>query len=276
MEWVYKKEPPDTTILKYLEKQIGDKEIAYKLERLLNLYSFLRSQNFKNAKEIQQSAFYDDDHKRPIFDEKLSKALLRLIRQTGGTSPEAQVLDKGVRSVLNYAGTWVPDIVVNVTQNVYPYVTVLKTLQENSTIGPLVDIAKEVAVQSGKTAIVAASQVAAEVGGPVGTAAVAIPAAITGVLIVVTHIMEDELGEALLASFLILPFVGPILYKAAMSFGKVAKKASDRKSQLVNVPLIGSLANDYIPDLKEGGKRFSTRKHRSNKWKTKRRRFVKH
>lgn len=276
MEWVYKKEPPDTVILKYLEKQTGDAELAYKLERLFNLYSFLQSHEFRNASEIRNSAFFDSEQRKPIFNEKVSKALFRLLRQQGGTSPEAQVLDKGVRSVLTYAGTWMPDVIVNVTQNVYPYVTVLKTLQDNSTIGPFVDIAKEIAVQAGKTGIVAADQIAAELGGPFGTAAVAIPVAISGLLIVGTHILEDELGEALLASFLIIPFIGPVFYKAAMSFGKIAKKASDRKPQLVNVPLIGSLANDYIPDLKEGGKRFSTRKHRNGKWKTKRRKFAKH
>lgn len=277
MEWVYSKTPPNKRLLTYLEKKVGEKELARKTERLLNLYTFLTSRQWKSANEIRHSVFLDSAEKKPVFSERTAKAVFRLLQQSGG-SPEAQLFDKGIRSVLSYAGSWLPDPVSNFTQNVYPYVTVLKTLQDNPFFGPYVDIGKEIAVQGSKTGIIAADTIGAEVGGPIGTAAVAIPAALAGLFVVLTHILEDELGEAMLAAFLILPFVGPVLYKAAGSLGKVAKKVSDRRDDIAMFPIVGQTVSDYIPVLDEegetakpsgetGGKRFSTRKHKKYKWR---------
>ena len=91
-------------------------------------------------------------------------------------------------------------------------------------------------------------------------------------MVVITHVLEDQLGEALLASFLILPFVGPVLYKAAISVGKVARKVSKRKQDIVKTSRmflgdsVASKVDSVIPTT--GGKRLSTLRHRYGKWRT--------
>jgi hypothetical protein len=259
MAWVYSQPIRDKRIRKirlYIERRSHDKQLSDRVAKALSLNDFLRENKWNSAKEIQESIFLDNDHKVPVFNEKQSKVIFRMLNQSGGTSDEAVILDKGVRALLGYMREYMPNIVVNVSDLSYPYVTFLKTLQSNPEIGPIIDIAKETAVQMGTTGIVTANTVAAEAAGPVGVAVVAVPAAIAGLMVVLTHIVEDELGEALLASFLILPFVGPILYKTAISTGKIAFKVS----------------NEYPGLIPFGGKRLSTQKRSNAKWQTKTRR----
>lgn len=259
MVWVYSNPIGNKRIRKirsYIERKSQDSQVADRVAKLLSLNDFLREHKWKSAKEIQDSVFLDKDHKVSIFNEKQSKTIFRMLNQSGGTSDEAVILDKGVRALLVYIREYMPNIVVNVSDLAYPYVTFLKTLQSNPEIGPIIDIAKETAVQVGTTGIVTANTVAAEAAGPVGVAVVAVPAAIAGMMVVLTHIVEDELGEALLASFLILPFVGPILYKTAISAGKIASKIS----------------KEYPGVIPFGGKRLSTQRRNTAKWLTKTRR----
>lgn len=280
MDWVYERPVRYSSILRYLEKRLKQKNDAERIVKILSLYLYLRKQTFKSPKDIQTRVFYDLKRKRPFFSKSQSEKLFILLKQKGGTSDEAFILDKGIRVLINYIRDFLPTIVLNVSDLAYPYITLFRTLQENSEFGPFLQLAKEIAVETGTTGIVTADTVASDIGGPVGSLAVALPSAIAGVMVVFTHISEDELGEALLASFLILPFVGPILYKAATSAGKVAHKVATRRNDIIGTTRMflgdeyANLADTYIPSL--GGKRFSTQRHKNTKWllKTQRRRFV--
>lgn len=276
MEWVYDAPIKDKRLRKiqsFLEKKTHDKKASERIVKALSLNDFVREHKWKSSSDIQKSIFYDTSKSKPIFDERQSKILFRLVKQSGGTSDEAVVLDKGIRHLIAYVREYMPNIIVNLSDVAYPYITLLKTLQNNRTIGPVVELLKESAVQTTTTGIVAADAIATDIGGPVGAAIVAIPAAIAGVMVVITHVLEDELGEALLASFLILPFAGPILYKAAISTGKVAKTVSERKGDIVNTSrsLLGDTVanklNASIPTT--GGKRLSTLRRRYFKWRAK-------
>lgn len=280
MDWVYERPVRYSSVLTYLEKRLKHKQRAERIVRIFSLYTFLKSRPFKTPREIQRSVFYDLKKTKPVFSQSQAERIFRLLKQKGGTSDEALMIDKGVRVLINYIRDFLPAIVLNVSDLSYPYVTLFRTLQENPEFGPFLELAKEIAVQTGTTGIVTADTVASDVAGPVGSLAVALPSAIAGVMVVITHISEDELGEALLASFLILPFVGPILYKAATSVGKVAHKVATRRNDIIQTSRmffgdeIGNMADMYIPSL--GGKRFSTQKRKDTKWlrKTQRRKFA--
>jgi hypothetical protein len=259
MVWVYSRPVKDkrlNKIRKYLAAKAGNTKTADRVVKALSLNDYIRQRKWENPSEIRTSVFHDSDRKHPIFSEQQSKLIFRMLKQSGGTSDEALVFDKGIRALMGYLRDNVPEPVTSTAEFVYPYVTLLKSAQENPTFGPMIEIAKEIAVQAGTTGIVATNTIAAEAGGPVGVAVVAIPAAIAGLMIVLTHVLEDELGEALLASFLILPFVGPILYKSAISTGKIANKISQSYPELMPF----------------GGKRFSTQRRKDTKWLTKTRR----
>jgi len=273
MEWVYEDSIKDKRLRKiqsFLERKTHDKKIAERIAKALSLNDFLREHKWKSPSEIKNAIHIKS---KPIFDDRQSRILFRLLKQSGGASEEAAVLDKGIRHLIAYVREYMPNIVVNASDLAYPYVTFLKTLEQNRTIGPVIELVKESVIEATTTGIVAADTVASDIGGPIGIAVVAIPAAIAGVMVVITHVLEDELGEALLASFLILPFVGPILYKAAISTGKVAKKVSERKQDIVNTSrsLLGdsvaSRLDASIPKL--GGKQLSTQRRRYFKWRMK-------
>lgn len=259
MVWIYSRPVRDkrlNKIRKYLEGKSGDAKTTDRIVKALSLNDYLRQQTWESASSIRSSVFHDSEKKRPVFNDQQSKIIFRMLRQSGGTSDEAAVFDKGIRALMGYLRDHLPESVTSTAEFVYPYVTILKSAQENPTFGPIIEIAKEIGVQVGTTGIVTANTIAAEAGGPVGVAVVAIPAAIAGLMIVLTHVLEDELGEALLASFLILPFVGQILYKSAISTGKIANKISQT----------------YPGIMPFGGKRFSTQKRKDTKCLTKTRR----
>ena len=270
MEWVYEKAPvskKQKSIYSYILRKTHDKKLAEKTAKLLSLYDFLQSQDFKNAKEIENAVYLDKHHKHKVFNERTSKAVFRMLSKTGGTAEEAKVIDKGVRAILNYMRNYTPQIVLDVTDTTYPWLTLLGSVQKVPIVGPIVDIATESAVQATTTGMVAADDIGAEVAGPAGSAVVAIPVAIAGLMVVLTHILEDELGEALLAAFLMIPFIGPTLWKAATSAGKMATTIAKKKYELQDVPFVGPYV-DYLPDIpKEGGKQFSTRRHIHSKWR---------
>ena len=277
MDWIYERPVRYSSVLAYLEKRLRRKDAAQRIMKALSLNSFLRNHAFKNPRDIQTRVFYDLKKQRPIFNKPQAERLFKLLKQKGGTSDEAVMIDRGIRVMINYIREYLPAIVLNVSDLAYPYITLFRTLQENPEFGPFLELGKELAVETGTTGIVMADTVASDIGGPIGSLAVALPSAIAGSMVVITHISEDELGEALLASFLILPFVGPILYKAATSVGKVAHKVATRRDDILGTTRmflgdnIANVADSYIPYL--GGKRFSTQRRKDTKWlrKTQRR-----
>ena len=174
--------------------------------------------------------------------------------------------------MITYLEQWFPPIVGNTINGVYSYITILKTLKQIPGIGMFVDIGIEAFVQGTKTTVVAADLLAAEAGGPPGAAAIAIPSAIAVAFVAITHLLDDELGEALLVTFLAVPFIGPILYKAAGSLGRFSRKVFRRKDDIVDTTRmvlgdgVGNTVQSVIPNM-NAGKRFSTRRRKIHKWR---------
>lgn len=254
MEWDYTTplSNKQEKLRKFIDKKTGDKELAHKVVKILDLHKFIVT-NKPSVADLQKNVFLDKKAGIKLLKPTIAKALFRrTAAKRGGAGDsadlsEAEMIDKSVRYMISYIREYLPNLVVNLSDLVYPYLTMLKNVEANEEIGPFIDIAKEVFAETMTTGVVAANDIASDVGGPIGSAAVAIPAAIATFLVVATHILEDDLGEAVLVSFLAIPFIGPLLYKAAQSFGKVSRKLSARKKDLQNV-LPASLT-DYIPDL---------------------------
>jgi hypothetical protein len=289
MEWVYDAPIKDKRLRKiqsFLEKKTRDNKAAERVVKALSLNDFIREHAWKSASEIQSSVFHDSAKKRPVFNERQSKTIYRVLNQSGGApNDDAILLDRGIRNIIGYTRSYLPNVVVNVSDLAYPYVTFLKTLQENPTVGPVVELVKELVIEVTTTGIVAADAIASEVGGPVGVAIVAIPAAIAAMMVVMTHVLADELGEALTASFLILPFAGPILYKVAVSADKLSKKVAQRRQDILDTTKsflgddVAKALGDKIPMLllkdetpSTAGNRLSTQRRRYFKWRLKTRR----
>ena len=289
MVWLYSSPPfdeKDKKLLKYLEKRTN-KKTALNTVRMLSLHKFLVSHKFKSAKEIQESAYHG---KTPIFTPKQAKAIFDLLKVRGGSSESALILDKGVRMLITYIQSWLPDMITGPINGAYEYITIIKTLKESPEYGPLVEIGLETASNTIKTTMVTVDDTATAVGGPFGLI-VELGTGVAGLLVVAAHIMADELGEATLAAFLAIPAVGPPLYDMAQSTGRVLHKAATRRKQIVDstrgflgdgwaetadsyIPSLDGLTSKEEPSKKEeenpkpvGAKRFSTRRRKASKWK---------
>jgi len=266
----------DKQLLKYLGIHLN-KPNSDKIVKTLSLYKYLKKQKITSPKDIELSAYYDKERTHPVFSPKVARSLFSMMKQSGGAGDEAIVVDKIIRGMIGYIQGYLPEPITNVSNNAYYAVTILKRLEQMPGFGPFVDIGKEAFVQGTKTFVVGANDIAKDLGGPVGAAAVSLPAAIATMLVVVTHLLEDELGEAVLVSFLAVPFVGTTLYKAAGSLGKFGRKVFEHKDTIVGTTrtfLGDTISQDVeylIPNMNkvsvQGAKRFSTRRNKVYKWK---------
>jgi hypothetical protein len=277
MDWIY--ENPHRTkaeleVQTFIERKTRNKQIAEKATRMLSLRRFLYTHSFRNAADLQNSVFYDKEKTRPIFNKETAKKIYSTLKKRGGGDHD--VTDKAVRAGLTYLQSYLPESLQNFTTNVYNYATVLKWLKKSPAVGPFLDVGLSALHSGTNTAIVTTDTAAAEIGGPLGTAVVSIPVLLTAATAAAAHVSEDNLGDAVHTLLLGVPFVGIPSQKALAEAEKMITKASEHKTQLASLPLIGSLAT-YLPD-KTGGKRFSTRRHKIyNKWKrTMRARFAMH
>ena len=254
MVWLYSSPPfdeKDKKLLKYLEKKTN-KKTALNTVRMLNLHKFLVSHKFKSAKEVEESALYSKN--KPIFTSKQSTAVFDLLKKSGGSSESALILDKGVRILITYIQSWLPDMITGPINGAYEYITIIKTLKESPEYGPLVEIGLETASNTIKTTMVTVDDVATSAAGPFGII-IELGTGVAGLLVVAGHIMADELGEATLAAFLAIPAIGPPLYDMAQSTGRVLHKAAIRRKEIVDSTRIflgdgwAETADSYIPSL---------------------------
>jgi hypothetical protein len=266
MDWVY--ESPHHTkgeveVQRFIERKTKNKQIAEKATKILSLRRFLYTHKFRNADELQSSVFYDKEKTRPVFNKETAKEIYSTLKKRGGGDHD--ITDRAVRSGIEYVQGYLPEPLQNLTNNIYNYATVLKWLKKSPAVGPFLDLGLSAFHSGTNTAIVTTDTAASEIGGPLGTAVVSIPVLLTAATAAAAHVSEDKLGDAVHALLLGIPFVGIPTQRALAEAEKMIDKASERKSDLVNLPIVGPLAS-YIPD-KRGGKRFSTRRHKLYKWK---------
>jgi hypothetical protein len=290
MVWIAENPPydaDDKKLLKFLNDRVGV-ESAKKTVLLFSLFKYLKSHSIRNPKDIETSAYYDRAKTHPVFTPKLARSISNVMKQSGGAGDDAIILDRIIRGMIRYIQTWMPSPISGAINTVYSQATILKHFEQMPGIGEFIDIGKEALVQGTTTVVVGANDIATDIGGPAGAVAVAIPSAIATFAVVITHVLDDELGEALLVSFLAVPFIGPTLYKAAGSLGKVGRKMFEHKGIIVGTTrsfLGDGMANnvDYLipkmdaenkpaaeeenPKPVTGAKRFSTRRRKVYKWK---------
>ena len=258
MVWLYSSPPfdeKDKKLLKYLEKKTN-KKTALNTVRILSLHKFLVSHKFKSAKDIEESALYSKN--KSIFTPKQARKVFDLLKKSGGahggSSESALILDKGVRILITYIQSWLPDMITQPINGAYEYITIIKRLKESPEYGPLVEIGLVTASNAIKTTMVTVDDAATATAGPFGII-VELGTGIVGLLVVAGHIMADELGEATLAAFLAIPAVGPPLYDMAQSTGRVLHKAAVRRKEIVDSTRIflgdgwAETADSYIPSL---------------------------
>ena len=264
MVWVYDSPLTEKERKAYhvLKKRLKGHDIAKDTVKIMSLVSFLHTSNFKSPKDIQESAFYDRSHTKPIFDDKSAKSIFKSMKKRGGGDSKYPFTDYAVKQGLSKVGSYLPDFMVYPFQTIYTALTTpVSVLKENV---PLVDLALD-AVHSGtEIGVTTTADVAEAAGGPIG-AAIATPfVALAGAAASGAALLEQDLGQYVAHIVNVIPLFGS-------AFGKGLTQMEHQVESLKDHPTVASfvpVVSDYVATA---GKRFSTRKHRYNKWQRTRR-----
>jgi hypothetical protein len=276
MVWIYE-DPPYTQkelrAYKDLKRKLKDKEFVDRIIKIISLYIYLKRKGCKTTKEIRESAFYDKDKKLPIFNEKTAKQLLKAFKQKGGRDTKYPFTDVAIKGVLR---DYTPGIVGGPISSVYSAVTGTVDTLKNSI--PFADLALESVHAGTELGVTSANDLGQVAAGPVGALAVA---PFTGVLTAFTTALsagEGDLGGAVghIANW--IPGLGIILNKALVQGEHMAKVLKNHPNIAELVPymteyhqtLDAEKTEDNVPETTPtAGKRLSTIKHNSKKWRMK-------
>lgn len=262
MEWIYDdpiESKTEKILYAFLVLQTKNRYLSKKIVRFLSLFTFLQTAGVSSPEEIEKIAFYDKEKTKPIFGEKSSKAIFKLLKKKVGGSDEAKLMDKAVRSMLIYGQEWLPEVVTNFSNNAYSYITLLKNLR-GTPLEPYIGLVKTIATETATSSAIGIDEIATDTAGPIGSAIATAPIAVLVFFAVMLHIADDELGEAAVAMFLVVPFIRGLLFKTLHSLGKVARTASTYRM------FYPEFVQEYIPHM-NGGKRFSTLRQKKTKWR---------
>lgn len=267
MVWVYDSPLSEKERKAYhvLKKRLKGHDIAKDTVKIMSLVNFLQKSNFKSATELQQSAFYDASHTKPIFDEKTAKSIFKSMKKRGGGESKYPFTDYAVKQGLSKVGSYLPDFMVYPFQTIYTALTTpVSVLKENV---PLVDLALDAIHGATEVGVTTVEDVAEAAGGPIG-AAIATPfVALAGAAASGAALLEQDLGQSVAHIVNVIPLFGS-------AFGKGLTQMEHQVETLKNHPTIASfvpVVSDYVAQPVTAGKRFSTRKHRYNKWQKTRR-----
>jgi len=212
--------------------------LAERTVKLMNLVRYLKRKNFKSPEEIQESAFYDKKHLKPIFTEKSAKALLKAFKMHGGL--EYPVTDGAIRSAISYLQSWDPTPISGTVNWLKDGVTgTEQTIESIVPYGKLGLASTHAAIETG----VSTANNIGELGSAPGAAMVMIgtvPAALSGAALSIT---QDDFGQAAVHLVNAIPVMGPPMVKAINKLEHLSKISQET-----------------------GGKRFSTRKSNKAKW----------
>jgi hypothetical protein len=269
MVWIYD-DPPYTQkemlAYKHIKRKLRNKKFASELIKLISLYIFLKRSKFSTVKEIVNSAFYDKEKTRPIFNEKHARLLLKALKQKGGSS-HYPFLDTAAKGVLR---DYTPSIISSPVGEVNNLVTgTVNNLKNNI---PFADLALEAVHGSAQVGVTTANDLGEAVGGPIGAAVVAPFTAVASGLASLLSVGEGDLGGAIAHLATGVPILGIILSKGIEQSEKMAKVLKNHPQIAEAIPYMTEFHHkEQETSIPEGGKRFSTMRTKTYKWKTLRR-----
>lgn len=242
MVWVY--DSPFTTreqkVYSALKKELKAQDIAKLTVKIMSLYAFLKSKHFSTPKEIHQSAFMNKTKKIPVFTEDQAKDVLKALKKKGGATSKYPFTNHIAKQSIGYVASFFPDAVTGTVRSVYDLATSpVRIVKENVPFGDLLIGMMHGATETGVTT---AADVAEGVGGPVGAAAVAIPAAIAAGLASMVSLGEQDFGQAVAHISNAVPVMGSAIGKGLTTMEhQVENLKQDPRGREVAayVPIVG-------------------------------------
>jgi hypothetical protein len=274
MEWIY--ENPLTKnerrAVRFLKVRLRDNRILVEIVKLLSLVQFLKQHKFSSAKKIRESVFFDKKRKRPVFNQETSEAIYQSLVQVGGG--EYPLTNHLVGKVASFLKSVDP---TPVSWGVEKGVELIKwplSAIESTSIGPFIEIGTSAFHGVTEAGVSGANGIGEALGGPIGLAIVAPFTAIAAAAASCLAVAEGDFGQAIVHGVNFIPAIGPALVKLLGKGEHMAELLVSKRSELEDVPF-GPIIVSFIPDLKQGGKRFSKHRRFNSKWRTQRKLYVK-
>jgi hypothetical protein len=266
MVWIYD-DPPFTKREKAahreLREKLKDRKFVDMLIKIISLYIYLKRINPTNAKQIQESAYFDKAKTKPIFNEKTAVKMLRALKHKGGDS-KYPYTDVAIKGILR---DFTPSLVGQPVKTVFGAVTgTVNTLKNNV---PFADLVSEAIHGSTELGVTTANDLGEGVGGPIGAAAVAPFTAVVAGLASALSAVEGDLGGSVAHLANWVPVLGIIFNKAMVQTERMAKVLKDHETVATYIPYMSEYHDTLNIEPVTGGKRLSTMKHKVNKWRKK-------
>lgn len=277
MVWVYE-DPPFTKrelrAHRALRRKLKDPEFVDRLIKIISLYMYLRRRKPNTVEEIKESAFFDKAHTKPLFDTRNAKKILHALHQKGGTDSKYPYTDTLVKGILR---DYTPGFIGGPVGSVYGTATgVVDTIKNTIPFG---DLASEVVHGATELGVTTANDLGEVIGGPIGAAAVAPFTAIAAGLAAGLSTIEGDIGGAVAHLANWVPGIGIILNKGIVQTERLARIMKKHPTVASYLPYMTEMhqktsEQEALPPpppeaVPTGGKRLSTIRHRTSKWKRK-------
>ena len=248
--------PEELRIYKYVLKQSKNPKFSKTLVRFLNLYDYLKVQNFKSASELQQNVL---SYGNPLFTKEQSEKVFEMSVMRGGES-KYPLMNNFLRQFLGWVYQWSPDVVANFMDGVSDMkerLQIFKHIREDYELGEIYGIILDSVTEIIPMNVTILENIASEmpVIGPVSSL---IATMISSVLIVfnnMLHFSQGDDGAVIVDSLLMIPFIGTSLRAAATTIEKQGRNLAEKRQKLIDTVQRSfgdeeaQLIGQYIPDL---------------------------
>jgi len=258
MVWVY--DDPLTKEETFLLRRIN---FGKKVLKIMSLVKFLRTHKFRSAQHLRNSVLVKN---KPLFT--LEEAQQIYNKSGGGEYPFTQELIEGTGE---YLKTHDPTPISWFVQSALGIVRMPMDVAKETLGHGTVELASGIVHGLIETGVSGTNGIAADIGGPVGLAAVGIFTGMAAAAGSCLAIVEGDVAQAAVHAVNFLPGIGPAVVKAISKSEHLAVNINKHRDEINNIPLIGPTITGIV-----GGKRFSTRDPIRHKWRTQRKRFAKH
>ena len=244
MVWIYNSPLTEKEQKAYdvLKERFGDEELAKNTVKLVSLVGEVKTQKFESPKDIQDSFFFDKDHKEPIFTKSTAEQLFKQLKKHGGAMSSYPFTDFTARQGFDKAANSLPEYIVAPIENTYKLLTTpLLRIREKI---PLADLAITAANGMAESGISAVGDIAKTLGGPMGSL-IAIPVmAFAAAMASTSSLLQRDIGQTVVYMVTAIPFVGSLMVKAIDKVEKQVSKLKKYPDLAYYVPFIRDYMNE--------------------------------
>jgi hypothetical protein len=193
-----------------VQNQSKNTDFANAVSKFIELRKYLDSQTYSDSEKLRQDILTNG---KPLFSKNEAEQLFELISKKGGA--DVELIDNIIRQWLSFVHSWSPEFITNTTDSLTPYIFILKTLEYDSSFGPLVGMALDSMTSILPTIATTIENLSPEVigllpipeAGPVGAIIGWMVASIFVFLAMLIHISREHFGQAFVISFSLIPLV---------------------------------------------------------------------